>query len=62
VTDFPALRLPDAPIRRRKTFVAAAVRGLLVQELPPPSDSKAIQELSALASIVFSGKIDGDQL
>jgi chromosome partitioning protein len=60
VSDFPALTLRDAPIRRRKAFAAAAVRGLLVEELPPPIDSKAIHELSALASIVFNGEVDGE--
>ena len=60
VSDFPALKLLDAPIRRRKAFAAAAVRGLLVEELSPPIDGKAIQELSTLASMVFNGATDGE--
>ena len=61
VSDFPPLRLLDTPVRRRKAFAAAAVRGLLVEELSPPIDSKAIQELSALASMVFNMEPDGEQ-
>jgi chromosome partitioning protein len=60
VGDFPALTLLDATIRRRKAFAAAAVRGLLVEELAPPIDGKAIQELSALASLVFNGEPNGE--
>ena len=60
VGDFPALTLLAAIIRRRKAFAAAAVRGLLVEELAPPIDGKAIQELSALASLVFNGEPNGE--
>jgi chromosome partitioning protein len=61
VAEFPVLQLIETPIRRRKAFAAAAVRGLLVEELAPPIDSKAIAELSALASMVFNGGTDGEQ-
>jgi hypothetical protein len=39
VADFAVLKLLDAPVRRRKAFAAAAVRGLLVEELSPPIDN-----------------------
>lgn len=61
VGDFQVLQLLDTPIRRRKAFASAAVRGLLVEELAPPIDSKAVQELSALALMVFNGGTDGEQ-
>ena len=60
VGDFPALTLLAAIIRRRKAFAAAAVRGLLVEELAPPIDGKAVQELSTLASLVFNGEPNGE--
>lgn len=52
LADFPALKLLDARLTRRKAFASAAAHGLSVEELNPV-DAKAAQELSAIARSVF---------
>jgi chromosome partitioning protein len=56
LADFPVLTLVDTPIRRRKAFASAAAHGLLVDEAPP-IDTKAVAELSALATLVFNHEL-----
>ena len=53
VTDHPALRLLDTPVRRRKALANATGLGLAVEEMQP-RDTKACEEVSALVAQVFT--------
>lgn len=53
VASYPELTYLAAPIRRRKSFANAAGMGLSVLEAKP-KDAKAVQEVKALAHIVFT--------
>lgn len=52
VADVPQFEYLPAPIRRRKAFANAAGQGLSVLELSP-KDTKAIDELNNLVSMLF---------
>jgi chromosome partitioning protein len=52
VADVPQFEYLPTPIRRRKAFANAAGQGLAVLELSP-KDTKAIEELNNLISVLF---------
>jgi len=52
VADYAALALGAVTVRRRKAFANATGQGLCVSEMVP-RDPKAVDELSALVSVVF---------
>ena len=55
VADFPELEYIATPIRRRKPIANAAGQGMSALEYTP-KDAKAIDEMNALVSIVFTQK------
>jgi chromosome partitioning protein len=52
ISDYPALKYLDAPVRRRKSIATSAGRGLSVLE-HTPKDAKACEEVRNLINIVF---------
>lgn len=61
LADFDALEVLDVQLVRRKAFAAAAAHGMGIDELSP-GDPKAVQELNALLSRVFSHQSNVEKL
>jgi chromosome partitioning protein len=55
ITDYPALKYLDAPIKRRKSIATSAGKGLSVLEYTP-KDAKASEEIQRLVDIIFALK------
>jgi chromosome partitioning protein len=53
ISDYPALKYLDAPVRRRKSIATSAGKGLSVLE-HTPKDAKACEEIQNLINIVFA--------